>query len=83
MSIEREHAPYHERRLEQQTLDALLRIEELLTTYGAALVKYEDGEISEVVSPEDFTKTEEVEIATADLKDGKPSVSHNTRGKRK
>jgi hypothetical protein len=28
---EREHAPYHERRLEQQQLDALLRIEELLT----------------------------------------------------
>jgi hypothetical protein len=27
---EREHAPYHERRLEQQQLDALLRIEELL-----------------------------------------------------
>jgi hypothetical protein len=28
---EREHTPYHERRLEQQTLDALLRIEELMT----------------------------------------------------
>jgi hypothetical protein len=27
---EREHAPYHERRLEQQQLDVLLRIEELL-----------------------------------------------------
>lgn len=26
----REHAPYHERRLEQQMLDALLRIEEIL-----------------------------------------------------
>jgi hypothetical protein len=26
----REHSPYHERRLEQQTLDALLRIEETL-----------------------------------------------------
>jgi hypothetical protein len=30
---EREHAPYHDRRLEQQTLDALLRIEELLTAF--------------------------------------------------
>lgn len=77
MSIEREHAPYHERRLEQQTLDALLRIEELLFSYGAALVKYEGGEIAEVMSPEEFT------IETADLKDGKPSVSHKTRGKRK
>jgi hypothetical protein len=26
----RDHDPYHERRLEQQTLDALLRIEEIL-----------------------------------------------------
>jgi hypothetical protein len=26
----RDHEPYHERRLEQQTLDALLRIEEIL-----------------------------------------------------
>jgi hypothetical protein len=33
MSNEREHAPYHERRLEQQQLDALLRIEELLTAF--------------------------------------------------
>jgi hypothetical protein len=30
---EREHAPYHERRLEQQQLDALLRIEELLKEF--------------------------------------------------
>jgi hypothetical protein len=30
---EREHAPYHERRLEQQQLDVLLRIEELLTAF--------------------------------------------------
>jgi hypothetical protein len=30
MSHEREHTPYHERRLEQQMLDALLRIEELV-----------------------------------------------------
>jgi hypothetical protein len=27
---QREHAPYHERQVEQQQLDALLRIEELL-----------------------------------------------------
>jgi hypothetical protein len=33
MTIEREHAPYHERRLEQQQLDALLRIEELLKAF--------------------------------------------------
>jgi hypothetical protein len=30
---EREHVPYHERRLEQQMLDALLRIEELLKAF--------------------------------------------------
>jgi hypothetical protein len=34
---EREHAPYHERRLEQQQLDALLRIEEQLFAIGKAL----------------------------------------------
>jgi hypothetical protein len=33
-----EHVAYHERRLEQQTLDALLRIEELLK----ALLAHED-----------------------------------------
>jgi hypothetical protein len=27
---QRDHAPYHERQVEQQMLDALLRIEELL-----------------------------------------------------
>jgi hypothetical protein len=30
MTQYREHEPYHERRLEQQTLDTLLRIEEIL-----------------------------------------------------
>lgn len=33
MSNEREHVPYHERRLEQQMLDALMRIEELLKAF--------------------------------------------------
>jgi hypothetical protein len=41
----RDHEPYHERRLEQQTLDALLRIEELLTPKApppVALTNLED-----------------------------------------
>jgi hypothetical protein len=39
MTMEREHTPYHERRLEQQMLDALLRIEELLTTKKSPAVQ--------------------------------------------
>jgi hypothetical protein len=40
---EREHAPYHERRLEQQQLDALLRIEELLKAFLVLLPVEETG----------------------------------------
>lgn len=62
MSNERDHAPYHERRLEQQQLDVLLRIEELLNAIEKALAGAEEPE--------------EVELATADIgKDGKPSGS--------
>jgi hypothetical protein len=34
---EREHRPYHERTLDQQTLDALLRIEEKLSNLNECL----------------------------------------------
>jgi hypothetical protein len=34
MTEPREHVPYHERRLEQQMLDTLLRIEERLSVIG-------------------------------------------------
>jgi hypothetical protein len=44
----RDHAPYHERRLEQQMLDTLLRIEEMLSR---ALVDLGTGKF---VAPEDL-----------------------------
>jgi hypothetical protein len=72
----REHQPYHERRLEQQTLDALLRIEELLANLNEMLAGPRGP-----AAPEE--EPEVVEIATADLKDGKPSVSIKTNTGRK
>lgn len=53
----REHAPYHERRLEQQMLDALLRIEEILARAFPA-----PGHTDLMVSPE------AIEEATADYR---------------
>jgi hypothetical protein len=46
---EREHVPYHERRLEQQMLDALLRIEEILSRAFPA-----PGHTDLMVAPEDI-----------------------------
>jgi phosphoenolpyruvate-protein kinase (PTS system EI component) len=48
---EREHAPYHERRLEQQQLDALLRIEELLKAFLVLLPVQEEAD-----EPEELKK---------------------------
>jgi hypothetical protein len=48
---EREHTPYHERRLEQQMLDALLRIEELLTAFLVLLPVQEPAKEPEAEKP--------------------------------
>jgi hypothetical protein len=48
---EREHAPYHERRLEQQQLDALLRIEELIKDFLVLLPVQEPQKEPEAEKP--------------------------------
>lgn len=53
MTQEREHKPYHERRVEQQALDALLRIEELIKAFLIMLpVPNADGNYEERVTTE-------------------------------
>jgi uncharacterized protein YoaH (UPF0181 family) len=65
---EREHAPYHERRLEQQQLDALLRIEELLAAMAS------------IPTPEFIPASKEaVELVAEVIEEKKPQQ----RGKRK
>jgi hypothetical protein len=50
---ERDHAPYHERRTDQQMLDALLRIEELLKAFLVLLpVEEEERSASMMTSAE-------------------------------
>jgi hypothetical protein len=51
VSNERDHTPYHERRLEQQMLDALMRIEELLKAFLVLLPVEEPTKEPEAEKP--------------------------------